>query len=224
MAKFLKKTMPPDPQPGFVWPHRAVKAGRRHFSASKLAVVSAALLATTISMVFLLLQVPFLDQSVVKLMTYGFEIFVPSGWATAAAWTLGLIVTMSLGSFIDHDPVQRLLQEMPATKSKVYNFVLMAALWEEQVFRSGSEKWSWSQRVRASLIFGVIHITNIWYSMAAGIALGLTGFGLMLVYQWYYRKTQSQLVATAASATVHAIYNMMALTLVIVVVGMSLVL
>lgn len=223
MAKFLKMTLPPDPEPAFIWPQRAVKAGRRNFQTSRLAIVSAALLATTIGMITLLLQVPFLDQSVVKLMTYGFEMFIPQGWATGVAWALGIIAVVSLGSFVDHDPIQRVLQDMPATKCKVYNFLLMAALWEEQVFRSGSEKWSWSERVRASLIFGVIHITNIWYSMAAGIALGVTGFGFLLVYQWYYRKTKNQIVATAASATVHAVYNMMALILIIVAIVMSLV-
>ena len=183
LAKFLNVTMPPDPKPVFVWPQLVVEASRKHvFRTRNLAFVSLTLLLATIGMIYLLLQVPFLDQSVVKLMTRGFETFIPTGWATGAAWTVGMVGAMSIGSFTNHDYLQRKLQALPATKYGIYNFVLMAALWEEQAFRSGSEKWSWSQRVRASLIFGVIHITNIWYSMAAGVALGLTGFGFLLVY------------------------------------------
>ena len=128
---------------------------------------------------------------------------------------------MSIGGFTNHDYIQRELQALPATKYRIYNFLLKVALWEEQVFRSGSENWSWPQRVRASLIFGVIHITNIWYSIAAGVALGMTGFGFLLVYHWYYQKTKNQFVATAASATVHAVYNIMALALIVAVILVS---
>ncbi len=156
-------------------------------------------------------------------MTLGFDTFIPIAWARGIAWTVGLVGAMSIGGLTNYDRFQRDLQSAPATRSKIYNFVLMAALWEEQVFRSGSEKWSWSQRVRASLIFGAIHITNIWYSLAAGIALGLTGFGFLLVYQWYYRKTRNQIIATAASATVHALYNMIALVLVLIALGATIV-
>lgn len=213
--------MSPDPKAVFVWPQLVVEASRKHFRTRNLALVSLTLLLATVGMIQLLLQVPFLDQSVVKLMTRGFETFIPTGWAKVASLTVGTVGTMAIGSFTNHDSIQRELQSRPATKYRVYNFVLMAALREEQAFRSGSEKWSWSQRVRASLIFGVIHITNIWYSMAAGIALGLTGFGFLLVYQWYYRRTRDQVVATAASATVHAVYNMMVLALIIVVIGVA---
>lgn len=172
-------------------------------------------------MIYLLLQVPLLDQSIVKLMTRGFETFIPRGWATGVAWTVGIVGTMSIGGFTNHDYIQRELQALPATKYRIYNFLLKVALWEEQVFRSGSENWSWPQRVRASLIFGVIHITNIWYSIAAGVALGMTGFGFLLVYHWYYQKTKNQFVATAASATVHAVYNIMALALIVAVILVS---
>ena len=222
MAKFFNATMPQDPRPVFIWPQRVVETGRKHvFRTRNLAFVSLTLLLATMGMISLLLQVPLLDQSVVKLMTRGFETFIPTGWATGAAWTVGMVCMMSIGSFTNHDYLQRKLQSLPATKYGVYNFVLMAALWEEQAFRSGSEKWSWSQRFRASLILGVIHITHIWYSMAAGIALGLTGFGFLLVYHWYYQKTKNQVIATAASATVHAVYKMMALALIVVVIPVS---
>lgn len=216
MAKFLQKTMPSDPKPSFVWPELAVQAGRiGYFSTRKLAILSALLITITVGMIALLFQVPFLDQSVVTLLTHGFEIFIPSGWATSVAWIVGMIGTLLIGGFTDYDDTQRQYQSRPATKSKIYNFMLMAALWEEQAFRSGGEKWSWPQRIRASIIFGVIHITNIWYSLASGIALGLTGLGFMMVYLWYYRKTRNATIATAASATVHALYNVMALVVLV---------
>lgn len=140
MAKFLNRAMPPDPRATFVWPQLAVETGRKHFRTRNLTLVSMALLVTTIGMIFLLLQVPFLDQSVVKLMTHGFETFIPEGWATGAAWTVGMVSMIAFGSFTNHDYTQRDLQSRPATKYKAYNFLLMASLWEEQAFRSGSEK------------------------------------------------------------------------------------
>ena len=66
------------------------------------------------------------------------------------------------------------------------------------------------------MCFGLAHVVNIWYSFAAGTALSMTGFGFLLVYLWYYRKYRSQIIATAAAATVHALYNAIALSLIAV--------
>lgn len=218
MAKFINATMPPDPEPLFVWPEAVVGTSRRHFRIRNLVIVSLILIVMTITTLLLLAQIPFLRQSIVNIMTIGFETFIPKGWATGAAWIVGLAGTVMIGSFVDHNSLQIRLLFIPATRSKAYNFILMAALLEEQVFRSGSEKWSWPERIRASIIFGAIHITNIWYSMAAGLALGLTGFGFLLVYHWYYRRTENDAIATAASTTVHAIYNLIALVIAIIVI------
>ena len=83
------------------------------------------------------------------------------------------------------------------------------------LFRAGAEKWSLRHQLQASIVFGAIHITNIWYSFAAGIALSLTGFGFMLVYLWAYRRYRNPLVATAYAAIVHALYNMVAVTMLV---------
>lgn len=211
MAKFLAKTMPPDPHATFVWPQLAVDVGRKHFRARSMILIALALLAMTVGLLYLLLQIPFLDLSVVTLLTRGFEAFIPKGWATGVAWVAGMTAVLSAGRVTNYTRRQRKLMSKSATRSEAYNLLLMAALLEEQVFRSGSEQWTWRQRVYASLMFGVIHITNIWYNFAAGIALSLTGFGFMLVYQWYYQRTKSQVAATAASATVHATYNLIAI-------------
>ena len=169
----------------------------------------------------MLLFVPGLNQSVVSLLTRGLETFLPTGWATATAWTVGMAGVFLMGDFTDYTPSQKSLHSLRATKWGVYNALLLFALWEEQAFRSGSEKWSWRERVRASVCFGAIHVVNIWYSFAAGIALSVTGFGFLLVYLWYYRKYRIQIIATAAAATVHALYNAIALSLIAVVLAID---
>lgn len=127
-----------------------------------------------------------------------------------------------MGNFTSYTKKQKSLQSLKATRCEVYNTLLLLALLEEQAFRSGSERWNWRERVRASVCFGLLHITNIWYSFAAGIALSATGFGFLLVYLWYYRKYRNQIIATAAAATVHALYNAIALSLITVVVAVYL--
>lgn len=169
----------------------------------------------------MLLFVPGLNQSVVSLLTRGLETFLPTGWATATAWTVGVAGVFLMGNFTNYTPSQKFLHRIKATRCEVYNTILLLALLEEQAFRSGSEKWNWRERVRASVCFGLLHITNIWYSFAAGIALSVTGFGFLLVYLWYYRKYRIQIIATAAAATVHALYNAIALSLIAVVLAID---
>ena len=79
-------------------------------------------------------------------------------------------------------------------------------------------------RLRACLLFGAVHILNIRYSFAAGLALSLTGFGFMAVYPWARKRYESQIVATSIAATVHALYNTLALLLLCVIVAVELVL
>lgn len=169
----------------------------------------------------MLLFVPGLNQSVVSLLTRGLETFLPTRWATATAWTVGMAGVFLMGNFTNYTPSQKFLHKIKATRCEVYNILLLLALLEEQAFRSGSERWNWRERVRASVCFGLLHVMNIWYSFAAGIALSVTGFGFLLVYLWYYRKYCSQIIATAAAATVHALYNAIALSLIAVVLAID---
>ena len=169
----------------------------------------------------MLLFVPGLNQSVVSLLTRGLETFLPTRWATVTAWTVGMAGVFLMGNFTNYTPSQKFLHKIKATRYEVYNTILLLALLEEQAFRSGSERWNWRERVRASVCFGLLHIMNIWYSFAAGITLSVTGFGFLLVYLWYYRKYCSQIIATAAAATVHALYNAIALSLIAVVLAID---
>ena len=222
MAWLFRKGMPQDPKPVFVWPRLVTEIENAgYFSRQKFSILAIGLIIMTIATIKMLLFVPGLNQSVVSLLTRGLETFLPTGWATGAAWTVGMAGGFLMGSFTNYTPSQRLLHKIKATRCEAYNTLLLLALWEEQAFRSGSEKWSWRERVRASMCFGLAHIVNIWYSFAAGIALSVTGFGFLLVYLWYYRKYRSQIIATAAAATVHALYNAIALSLIAVVLAID---
>lgn len=223
MAWLFKKGMPQDPKPVFVWPRLVTEIENAgYFSRRKFSILAVGLIIVTIATIKALLLVPGLNQSVVGLLTRGLETFLPAGWATGAAWVVGTTGVFLIGSFTSsYTPSQRLLYSLEATGCGVYDTLLLLALIEEQAFRSGSEKWSWHGRARASVCFGLIHVTNIWYSFAAGIALSATGFGFLLVYLWYYRKYRIQIIATAAAATVHALYNAIALSLIAVVLAID---
>lgn len=217
MAWLFRRAMPRDTRPTFVWPKLvATIEDARYLDRRWLTAVAAVLIAMTIAAVKALLLIPGLDSSVVNLLTRGFATFLPRGWATGAAWVAGAVGVFLIGDFTNYTKKQKSLHGLKATRCGVYDTLLLFALLEEQAFRSGSEKWSWRERVRASVCFGLLHITNIWYNFSAGIALSVTGFGFLLVYLWYYRKYRSQIIATAAATTVHALYNVIALSLIAV--------
>ena len=209
--------MPRDTRPTFVWPNLARAIGdARYFDQRWLTAIATVLIIVTIATIKVLLMIPGLDSSVVELLTRGFATFLPLTWATGAAWVAGAVGVFLIGDFTNYTKKQKSLHGLKATRCGVYDTLLLFALLEEQAFRSGSEKWSWRERARASVCFGLLHITNIWYSLAAGVALSATGFGFLLVYLWYYRKYRSQVVATAAAMTLHTLYNVIALSLIAV--------
>ena len=212
LAKFLQLTLPPHPHALHVWPalaHATVLRpdGGRKRNILRFLPVVLLLLACTIGTVMALLQAPVLNYSVVKLLGMMFGLILPHAWATATAWIVGIAAVIGIGGFTKLTSRQRLLDTYPASKNSFYNFWLLMALREEMLFRAGAEKWSLRHQLQASVVFGAIHIVNIWYSLAAGIALSLTGFGFMLVYLWAHRRYRSQLIATAYAAVTHALYN-----------------
>jgi len=222
MAWLFKKGMPQDPKPVFVWPRLVTEIENAgYFSRRKFSILAVGLIIMTIATIKMLLLVPGLNQSVVSLLTRGLETFLPTRWATVTAWTVGMAGVFLMGDLTNYTPSQMFLHKIKATRFEVYNIILFLALLEEQAFRSGSERWNWRERVRASVCFGLLHIANIWYSFAAGIALSVTGFGFLLVYLWRYRKYRSQIIATAAATTVHALYNAIALSLIAVVLAID---
>lgn len=224
MAWLFRRAMPQDARPTFVWSRLVTEIENAgYFSRRKFGILAVGLIIMTIAMIKMLLFVPGLNQSVVSLLTRGLETFLPTGWATATAWIVGTTGVFLMGNFTSYTKKQKSLQSLKATGCGMYNTLLLFALLEEQAFRSGSERWNWRERVRASVCFGLLHVTNIWYSFAAGIALSVTGFGFLMVYLWYYRKYRSQIIATAAAATVHTLYNVIALSLIVVAAAIILV-
>ena len=224
MAWLFNRVMPTDSRPVFVWPKLvAAIEDTGNFGKRWLTAIATGLIIVTIATIKALLMIPGLDSSVVGLLTSIFETFLPARWATGAAWIVGATGVFLMGNFTSYTKKQKSLQSLKATGCGMYNTLLLFALLEEQAFRSGSERWNWRERVRASVCFGLLHVTNIWYSFAAGIALSVTGFGFLMVYLWYYRKYRSQIIATAAAATVHALYNVIALSLIVVAAAIILV-
>lgn len=222
MAWLFGRAMPQDTRPTFVWSRLVTEIENAgYFSRRKFSILAVGLIIVTIATIKALLLVPGLNQSVVSLLTRGLETFLPTRWATITAWTVGMAGVFLMGGFTNYTPSQKILHKIKATRYEVYNTILFLALLEEQAFRSGSERWNWRERVRASVCFGLLHIINIWYNFATGIALSVTGFGFLLVYLWYYRKYRIQIIATAAAATVHALYNAIALSLIAVVLAID---
>ena len=222
MAWLFRRAMPQDTRPTFVWSRLVTEIENAgYFSRWKFSILAVGLIIMTIATIKMFLFVPGLNQSAVSLLTRGLETFLPTGWATGAAWIVGTTGVFLMGNFTSYTKKQKSLQSLKATGCGMYNTLLLFALLEEQAFRSGSERWNWRERVRASVCFGLLHIANIWYSFAAGIALSVTGFGFLLVYLWYYRKYRIQIIATAAAATVHTLYNAIALSLIAVVLAID---
>lgn len=221
LARLLQWAMPKDPGALYVPPRAAHMIVTARGSVWRFLPIAALLMAFTVGLTVLLLQVPFLRPSAVGLLTQLFGLFVSQGLATGLAWGVGVCAIIGLGPIVEHSDFQRILDNQPASKSGVYNTWLRLALWEEVAFRAGCEKWTWPERIRASMVFGIVHVINIWYSFAAGVALSLTGLGFLLVYLWDYRRTRNQVSATAHSGTVHAVYNTLVMYLVVVLVVVS---
>ncbi len=80
------------------------------------------------------------------------------------------------------------------------------ALREELMFRTGSEDWTFWQKVRSCISFGLMHFTMIIVPIGACIALMVAGAILMTVYTSAL-KTGNNKHATVEAALVHTSYN-----------------
>jgi hypothetical protein len=81
------------------------------------------------------------------------------------------------------------------------------AMREELLFRAGSENWTFIEKVRGCLSFGLIHITMLLVPLGTAIALSFGGAVLMFVYIRAYNSSGSHKKAVKESATVHTLYN-----------------
>lgn len=108
MAWLLRRAMPRDTRPIFVWP-KLVVAIEGYFHRRWLVAIAVLLIAVTIVIAKALLLVPGLDNSVVGLLTSIFETFLPARWATGAAWVAGMTGVFLIGDFTDYTPSQKSL-------------------------------------------------------------------------------------------------------------------
>jgi hypothetical protein len=99
--------------------------------------------------------------------------------------------------------IGKLLKSISIKKGALKN----AALREELTFRAGSEDWKWRQRLTSNVLFGAVHLLNLYVPLAAVFSLSTGGWWFMSVYRNSYKKTHSRIVAIQESAAVHAAHN-----------------
>jgi len=212
-AKLVDKIMPPAPpfqivfsfgdlKPRFRWYH--------HVAAVPMLAVMLALIQVQIKLL------PWTRFSVVTGFTTAMSHSGLPSWAQNA---IGIIAVVII--------VNRLVggRKRPKTGTTASNttfspytigFLNRAAVIEEQWFREGSQDWSFGQRLRSCVAFGVIHMTNLIYPLATIVPLTLGGGLFMAVYLHTFRKTRFRRAAVLNAAVWHRVYNRMAITAVAV--------
>ena len=88
------------------------------------------------------------------------------------------------------------------------------ALWEEQAFREGAERWSIRERLQSAHIFGWAHFLNMFYPLATVCALMGGGWIFMVCYLQEYRTSRDSQAATYAATALHSVYNALAVALI----------
>ena len=117
----------------------------------------------------------------------------------------GLSAVMLTGFFV--------LVRIAGVSTRIYAKIYQWALLEEVVFRYGSEKWTWAQRIKVSVLFGAMHFLNIIVPLSVAVGLIAIGGVFMAVYLLTYRKTHSRDKAVFVSTQFHAVYNVYAFAL-----------
>lgn len=87
------------------------------------------------------------------------------------------------------------------------------ALWEEQAFRQGCERWSIRERLQSAHIFGWAHFMNMFYPLATVCALMAGGWVFMVCYLREYRRSRDSEAATYSATALHSVYNVLAVAL-----------
>lgn len=91
---------------------------------------------------------------------------------------------------------------------------------EEVVFRKGAEAWTWPQRARRSITFGLAHLMN-GFPIALCLALSVGGMWFTLAYLWRFRRCAAEGMgvdvatehAVAESTRTHVMWNVLAVTM-----------
>lgn len=90
-------------------------------------------------------------------------------------------------------------------------FLTRASVLEEQWFREGAENWNKRQRLASCVGFAILHMANLFYSVATLLPLAIMGYMLMHSYLREYRRTGNREQSVLRSSKLHRIYNRVAL-------------
>lgn len=124
-------------------------------------------------------------------------------------WGLLLCAGLGLLSVIGFLVLARVTGVGTRMYAKIYQWALL----EEVVFRYGSEKWTWAQRIKTSVFFGSLHFLNIIVPISVAVGLIAVGGVFMVAYLLTYKSTQSRDKAVFVSTQFHAVYNVYAFAL-----------
>lgn len=101
------------------------------------------------------------------------------------------------------------------TLSKYRDPLRMAAMREEKMFRAGAENWNMRQRMMSNLVFGGVHLINLYVPLVGVISLATGGWWFMWCYRRAYRESSSRIYALEQSSAFHAAHNKLVLTVLI---------
>ncbi len=91
---------------------------------------------------------------------------------------------------------------------KTPGFLGGSAVFEEQWFREGSENWTWIERLRSNIVFGLVHIPTLIYPFAWIAVIPFGGMALTWAYLKQFEKTGSRCKAVREVAVYHWVFNM----------------
>lgn len=223
LDKLFNICMPEDPRPVFIWPRLAILYGRASLSSLRVGLMA---FFTAFVMMFtaatLAILTPLDDISILKGFTWLYRNALPPtvavGFAVAScvAVTIALIYSCSSGLV----GWQSLAWSQRASKDSIYDTLLRLALFEEMLFRAGSEKWSRRQKLHSAVTFGLCHLANVWIPVSGALAIMMGALLLQYVYHLEYKKSNHQITATSVAARVHATCNYMLLVMMLAYVVM----
>jgi hypothetical protein len=172
---------------------RPINPGRQHYVAGTCSVV-----ITLLTVILLWWQVPILRYSPVMVAGKLVEAITHNA-------SVGAIFTMIAGNTL------ALLLLMKVSKNP--EAVPQYAMFEERLFRAGAEYWTMRERLRSNLLFGTMHLFNLFLPLATVMGLCASGWWFMKAYLKAFAQSGSRKVAIQQSAAVHTAHNRLALFL-----------
>lgn len=196
----LSRLLPP--LPGFIPVWYPMKGALQRLPSYRLAAFGLLVGAVAV-LIVLVLTMPWMRISPAVLVFTATDYLFGDSWGTVAGMPIIVALLVILGraggTGVGH-------YKVPGVK--LWD---AAAMFEEQWFRTGAERWSFGQRVRSTVAFGAVHVVNIIYPIGSLIVVTLVGGAFMACYLRVYRRTGDIKVATLASTKLHATYNRFAI-------------